>query len=1160
MGSTAPDSALKRHPSIVTSTENEVYSQGAPRGGVQEAPQVDLSDIRTRLRPRTRNLDLPKRVSCEQCKKSFASIKGMRIHQAKVGCMRGGASERPGVEVEALGEQRNGEEPRKAYGEGDQVETHSVSYSTASSECLDTTSRRAKIKWPKSTSRDKWAKMDEELDTKLLIAMKGNAEERLKFMMEAIYEYGVDNFGTSEVKQPDSKPKPNRRQQEIHDIRQTLRGLTKRWKAARKANNIMEMQAIDELRVVQRQRLSTLTKAERLKRKRKKRVKQRQKFFEDPFAFVKVLFTPAKSGELKVSKEELEEHLRETYSDVDREVPLPYMQGLVHPTPPSEVLDCSPPRLSEVVGFVKKGRASSSPGPDGVPYKVLKQCPKLTKILWRLLVVLWRNSVVPEEWNKADGVYIPKELKSEGISAFRPISLLNISGKIMMGIFARRLSRYLLSNGFIDSTIQKAGIPGFPGCIEHSSMIWHTIQKAKERKEDLAVIWLDLANAYGSVPHSLIWYSLEFFHIPGKLVKFLKCYFDNFRMRFTTREYTTSYQKLEVGIPMGCAISPMLFVMAMEVIIRATCVTCTGFEIEPGLRLPPIRAFMDDLTLLVPGREIAERALERLSELIKWCRMKFKPRKSRSLFLKHGRLDDDVAFRIGEENIPTITDAPVKSLGRWFTKELSDKAQVANIHRMIQDGLKSIDRCDLPGKLKIWCLKFGLFPRVLWPLMIYEVAMTHVEKMERMISCHIRKWLGVPPCTTNLCFYGHSTKLLIPLNSLTEEFKVKKAHMFLTLRDSPDEYVKGVVPDVRTGRKWDARKEVDEMESRLRHRDMMGPVQTSRAGLGMNPTTYFFKAGDRQKREMVVKEIRRKEEECRTAKAVGLVQQGIWCTWEDVEQRALSWREISAMETSAFRFLLRATYDVLPSPHNLKKWGKTGNDNCIKCGNKGSLRHVLSNCPVSLTEGLYTWRHNEILKVISKVVEAQTEEINRAKPKRDRRSIAFVKAGSGARGRRTCPTIHGQLHSASDWKVAVDLSEQMTFPPEIMVTELRPDIVLWSCSTRRVILGELTVPWEENVQTAHEYKALKYTELVNSCKERGWKVEYYPIEVGCRGYAPRSLHTFLTVLGLARRNRRKVVEELLTTATRSSAWIWNKYQKRQLVVASNDAAGPPPAT
>ena len=71
---------------------------------------------------------------------------------------------------------------------------------------------------------------------------------------------------------------------------------------------------------------------------------------------------------------------------------------------------------------------------------------------------------------------------------------------------------------------------------------------------------------------------LVFFYIPDKLCVFLKSYFQDFKMRFSTKEFTTAYQPLEVGIPMGCAISQILFVMA-----RAFTSSCRGEEIEPGL-------------------------------------------------------------------------------------------------------------------------------------------------------------------------------------------------------------------------------------------------------------------------------------------------------------------------------------------------------------------------------------------------------------------------------------------------------------------------------------------------------------------------------------------------------------------------------------------------
>ena len=70
-------------------------------------------------------------------------------------------------------------------------------------------------------------------------------------------------------------------------------------------------------------------------------------------------------------------------------------------------------------------------------------------------------------------------------------------------------------------------------------MIWDAIQRVKSCKGDLHVVWLDLANAYGTVPHSLIWRALESYHVTDMIVGILKEYFGNFRMRFMTRSYTT---------------------------------------------------------------------------------------------------------------------------------------------------------------------------------------------------------------------------------------------------------------------------------------------------------------------------------------------------------------------------------------------------------------------------------------------------------------------------------------------------------------------------------------------------------------------------------------------------------------------------------------------
>ena len=70
----------------------------------------------------------------------------------------------------------------------------------------------------------------------------------------------------------------------------------------------------------------------------------------------------------------------------------------------------------------------------------------------------------------------------------------------------------------------------------------------------------------------------------------------------------------------------------------------------------------------------------------------------------------------------------------------------------------------------------------------------------------------------------------MPLTSLTEEYKVTKARLLLTLRDSADEKISKAGIEVRTGRKWSAQRAVDEAESHLRHRDIVCTTNIGRGG------------------------------------------------------------------------------------------------------------------------------------------------------------------------------------------------------------------------------------------------------------------------------------------------------------------------------------------
>ena len=155
--------------------------------------------------------------------------------------------------------------------------------------------------------------------------------------------------------------------------------------------------------------------------------------------------------------------------------------------------------------------------------------------------------------------------------------------------------------------------------------------------------------------------------------------------------------------------------------------------------------------------------------------MKFKPAKSRSLVMKKGKVQDRFRFRINGELIPTMTELPVMSLCKWFRSSLSDKESVKEMRQQVEDSMNAVDKSGLPGKNKAWIYQHGVLPRLLWPLLVYDVPMSTVEAMEKKLSGYIRRWLEFPRSFSIMGLYSSGGKLQLPLSSGTEKFKVTKS-------------------------------------------------------------------------------------------------------------------------------------------------------------------------------------------------------------------------------------------------------------------------------------------------------------------------------------------------------------------------------------------------
>ena len=168
-------------------------------------------------------------------------------------------------------------------------------------------------------------------------------------------------------------------------------------------------------------------------------------------------------------------------------------------------------------------------------------------------------------------------------------------------------------------------------------------------------------------------------------------------------------------------------------------------------------------------------------------------------------------------------------------------------------------------------------------------------------------------------------------------------------------------------------------------------------------------------------------------------------------------------------------YDLLPSPANLQRWGLVEDPICHICDKPGTMQHALSSCQTALTQGRYRWRHDTVLRELKK---------KKACP-----AINFVKEGQT--GRKTKASTTSILDESDCWEMKVDLGKQLFFP-NIIHTAQRPDIVIWSPNDRKLVMVELTVPWETRCEEAYERKMPSILNYKNSAE----------VVVGVPGYFP----------------------------------------------------------
>ena len=250
----------------------------------------------------------------------------------------------------------------------------------------------------------------------------------------------------------------------------------------------------------------------------------------------------------------------------------------------------------------------------------------------------------------------------------------------------------------------------------------------------------------------------------------------------------------------------------------------------------------------------------------------------------------------------------------------------------------------------------------------------------------------------------------------------------------------------------------------------------------------------------------------------------------------------------------------------LKLWGLIPTATCPLCSHSQcTLHHILVNCSFAREQKRYNWRHDSVLANIEPRLSKLISVVNERKKlpsesETTRKSFAscFVRAGH-KRVSAKCPPSRGLLSIANDWQLLVDYDQKnIVFPPTICPASQRPDIVIWSRMSRRVILLELTCPAEEGMQAAQTRKETRYVALMDEIRNAQWSPELFTIEVGARGLVGGSTFRTFVKLGFLASEANSLCKSLSVVVARCSYAVYlahNSPSHKDLLI--NDTTSAP---
>ncbi|GFQ91951.1 retrovirus-related Pol polyprotein from type-1 retrotransposable element R2 [Trichonephila clavata] len=294
--------------------------------------------------------------------------------------------------------------------------------------------------------------------------------------------------------------------------------------------------------------------------------------------------------------------------------------------------------------------------------------PPIVESLARDFVLECLKSYVPNSWKKSNTILIQKSSEPASLSDWRPISLSDTAYKLFSKCLARKLSDWCEVHE-ASSPAQK-GFSPFDGVIEHNFLLREHLETARRGKCERFVAWIDIANAFGSIPHPILLESLLRNGVDQDFVRLVQNIYTNAETQVLTIEGPTAPLPLLSGVKQGCPLSGILFNIAIDVVLR---------KIQEQQEDKVILAFADDIVILAKSEASLQQMLDNAFTLLQDLRLEVNISKCATLHLSgvtpvgarpsSFKIGDSFLRHLGDHDAYTYLGKPV---GFFLQKNFSD--------------------------------------------------------------------------------------------------------------------------------------------------------------------------------------------------------------------------------------------------------------------------------------------------------------------------------------------------------------------------------------------------------------------------------------------------------------------------------------------------------